>query len=107
MKAQLIRRRRQRQFELEATYYGPGVQISDMRGVLHSLLVNAHTMVDENTLDLRFGVSLKPTGNEEQTERIADMYIQNLTQGFLEDVEIWETKPSENYRYFARTMDPL
>jgi len=80
------------EFELEATYYGPGVQISDMRGVLHSLLVNAHTMVDDQTLDLRFGVSLKPTGNEEQTARIAEMYIQNLTQGFLEDVEIWENK---------------
>jgi len=80
------------EFELEATYYGPGVQISDMRGVLHSLLVNAHTMVDEHTLDLRFGVSLKPLGNEERTAKIAAKYIENLTQGFLEDVEIWENK---------------
>jgi 3-ketosteroid 9alpha-monooxygenase subunit A len=79
-------------FALEATYFGPGVQISDMRGVLHSVLVNAHTMIDEHTLDLRFGVSLRPTGHEEQTARIAEQYIDNLTQGFLEDVEIWENK---------------
>ena len=63
-----------------------------MRGVLHSVLVNAHTMIDEHTLDLRFGVSLRPTGHEEQTARIAEQYIDNLTQGFLEDVEIWENK---------------
>ena len=33
---------------VEATYYGPGFQISDMQGYLHAYLVNAHTMIDEN-----------------------------------------------------------
>jgi 3-ketosteroid 9alpha-monooxygenase subunit A len=79
-------------YELEATYYGPGVQISDMRGVLHSMLINAHTMIDEQTLDLRFGVRLKTGKNAEKTKRIAAAYIENLTQGFLEDVAIWENK---------------
>ena len=79
-------------FELEATYYGPGYQISDMRGYMHSLLVNAHTMIDENTLDLRFGVSIKPTGKADKDEKIKQMYVDNLTTGFLEDVQIWENK---------------
>jgi 3-ketosteroid 9alpha-monooxygenase subunit A len=79
-------------FELEATYYGPGFQISDMRGVLQSMLINAHTMIDENTLDLRFAVSLRPGDNPERTDKIAEMYIDNLTKGFLEDVAIWENK---------------
>ncbi|MDE0882587.1 MAG: 3-ketosteroid-9-alpha-hydroxylase, partial [Myxococcota bacterium] len=61
-------------------------------GVLHSMLINAHTMIDEQTLDLRFGVRLKTSKNAEKTKRIAAAYIENLTQGFLEDVAIWENK---------------
>lgn len=79
-------------FELEATYYGPGYQISDMRGYLHSMLVNAHTMVDENTLDLRFGVTVKPREGMDVGEDLLRMYVDNLTTGFLEDVQIWENK---------------
>ena len=79
-------------FELEATYYGPGYQISYMRGYLDSMLVNAHTMIDENTLDLRFGVSIKPTKDAARDEQIKKMYVENLTTGFLEDVQIWENK---------------
>lgn len=79
-------------FSIEATYYGPGFQISDMQGYLHAYLVNAHTMIDENTLDLRFGVSLQQTDKPELVEKMADQYIDNLTQGFLEDVQIWENK---------------
>ncbi len=79
-------------FELEATYYGPGYQISDMRGYLHSMLVNAHTMVDENTLDLRFGVTVKPRDGVDVGEDLLNMYVENLTTGFLEDVQIWENK---------------
>jgi 3-ketosteroid 9alpha-monooxygenase subunit A len=79
-------------FELEATYYGPGVQISEMRGVLASRLVNAHTMVDAGSLDLRFAVSLRRGGDDARLEALADRYIANLTTGFLEDVAIWENK---------------
>ena len=49
-------------------------------------------MIDEHTLDLRFGVSLKANGKPEMMDQIADAYIDNLTRGFLEDVEIWENK---------------
>lgn len=79
-------------FEVEATYYGPGFQISDMRGYLHAYLVNAHTMIDEETLDLRFGVALRAGDDPERVAAIADMYVDNLTTGFLEDVAIWENK---------------
>ena len=79
-------------FELEATYYGPGVQISEMRGILSSRLVNAHTMVDKDCLDLRFAVSLRGDADDAQVAALADRYIANLTAGFLEDVAIWENK---------------
>lgn len=79
-------------FRNEATYYGPGFQISHMDGYMQSMLVNAHTMIDENTLDLRFGVTVAPRDGFEVTQEILDQYVDNLTVGFLEDVQIWENK---------------
>jgi phenylpropionate dioxygenase-like ring-hydroxylating dioxygenase large terminal subunit len=79
-------------YDLTATYYGPGFQVTDMKGVLHSLLINAHTMVDEGVLDLRFGVSLRSDVSERHRDVIAQTYVDNLTTGFQEDVAIWENK---------------
>jgi 3-ketosteroid 9alpha-monooxygenase subunit A len=80
-------------FKLTATYYGPAFQISEMDGVLKSRLLNSHTPIDENTLHLRFGVSLKILGGDvEKTSGFALRYVDNLEKGFGEDIEIWEEK---------------
>jgi len=79
-------------YSLRATYYGPGYQATEMYGYLKSRLVNAHTPVDANTLDLRFAVSLKVTESREKTEEFALKYVDNLRNGFLQDIRIWEHK---------------
>jgi 3-ketosteroid 9alpha-monooxygenase subunit A len=79
-------------FENQATYYGPAFQLSEMKGVLNSKLLNAHTPIDENTLDLRFGVMLAVNGDLAKSERFAQAYVDNLTTGFHEDIAIWENK---------------
>ena len=79
-------------FKIEATYWGPAFQISQMAGVLETRLINAHVPVDENSLDLRFGVMIKLTGKREKMQGFAARYVENLTKGFHEDVEIWENK---------------
>lgn len=80
------------QFEIEATYFGPAVQFSWMHGVLEARLVNAHTPVDENSLDLRFGVLLKHIGSADKTRMFAEKYAENLKLGFHQDIAIWENK---------------
>lgn len=87
-------------FEIEATYYGPAFQISDMHGYLHSKLLLAHTPVDEGVLDLRFAVSLERSGPK--TEKFAEFYAENLRLGFHEDITIWENKV---YRERPRICD--
>ena len=77
-------------FEIEATYHGPAFQISRMNGVLQSILLLAHTPIDEGHLDLRFAVSLERTGP--RTEQFAEFYAENLRLGFHEDIHIWENK---------------
>lgn len=78
------------EFDITATYYGPAFQISDMRGVLHSQLLLAHTPIDEDHLDLRFAVMLKKSGP--RTDEFAQFYVENLRLGFHEDIAIWENK---------------
>ena len=80
------------QFEITATYFGPGFQFSWMSGVLEARLINAHTPVDENSLDLRFGVMLKIMGSEAKMQAFAQGYAENLRLGFHQDIAIWENK---------------
>lgn len=80
-------------FELDATYHGPGYQLTVMEGVFKSFLFNAHTPIDHGTLHLRFGVSLRIL--PEMRERMAGFskkYVENLTVGFEQDIAIWENK---------------
>lgn len=81
-------------FFIEATYHGPAIQFSRMEGVMDSRLVNAHTPIDENSLDLRFGVMLKMLEGQDEPKMktFAARYVDNLTKGFHEDREIWENK---------------
>jgi len=79
-------------YKLRATYHGPGIQITHMDGYLKSILINAHTPIEENLLHLRFAVLIQKTGDEKQTEAFSKQYIANLRGGFFQDIEIWEHK---------------
>jgi phenylpropionate dioxygenase-like ring-hydroxylating dioxygenase large terminal subunit len=89
-------------FELDATYHGPGYQITFMKGVIDSIFFQGHTPVDEGTLHLRFGVMLPMMGSAERTAKFASMYVDNLRTGFHEDIEIWENK---KWREVPRLVD--
>lgn len=75
-----------------ATYFGPGYQITEMHHRIDTLLLNAHTMIDEHELELRFGVMMRMTGDPEKRARIAERYAEDLLVGFQKDVAIWEHK---------------
>jgi 3-ketosteroid 9alpha-monooxygenase subunit A len=79
-------------FDLVATYYGPAYQVTLMDGFLKSRLVNCHTPVGPNTLDLRFAVSVKAADGTRGKDEIIKAYANNLREGFLQDIRIWENK---------------
>jgi 3-ketosteroid 9alpha-monooxygenase subunit A len=94
-------------FEIDAIYYGPGFQLSDFRGYLNAYLINAHTMIDEDTLDLRFGVSLQAKEGVEDIETFGKAYVDNLTTGFMEDVAIWENKVFRDVPLLCASDGPI
>ena len=79
-------------YNIEATYYGPGFQISRWGGVMEARLINANTMVDTDSMDLRFAVMLKKGKDTRQTEAFQKGYVENLSKGFQEDIDIWMEK---------------
>ena len=79
-------------FKLTATYYGPAYQVTEMESFFPNRLINAHTPIDERSLDLRFGVMLKKVGSDEKMARYSAGYVENLQVGFGQDVAIWENK---------------
>jgi len=79
-------------YDLTATYFGPAYMVTHMKGVLESILINAHTPIEDGKLHLRFAVSLRHGGEVEKTSAFVARYIDNLRRGYLQDVAIWENK---------------
>ena len=79
-------------YHIEATYHGPGFQISKWNGFLEARLINANTMVDTGSMDLRFAVMLKKGKDPRHTEAFQRGYVENLSKGFQEDIDIWMEK---------------
>jgi 3-ketosteroid 9alpha-monooxygenase subunit A len=79
-------------YHIEATYYGPGFQISRWDGFMEARLINANTMVDMGSMDLRFAVMLKKGKDARQTEHFQRGYVENMSKGFQEDIDIWMEK---------------
>lgn len=80
-------------FTNRATYYGPGIQVSDMSGLFDSRLINAHTPIEENRVDLRVAVKLsKLTSAYARLAKYAGVYVEGLRRGYFQDVRIWEHK---------------
>ncbi len=79
-------------YTIRATYHGPGFQLSRMDGYLQSIIVNAHTPIDENTLHLRFAIMISRPKDDEKAAEFLAQYMKNLRDGFLQDIRIWEHK---------------
>ncbi len=79
-------------YHIEATYYGPGFQLSKWNGFMEARLINANTMVDKENMDLRFAVMLKKGNDPRQTKAFQKGYIENMSKGFQEDIDIWKEK---------------
>lgn len=80
-------------YDLTATYHGPGFQITEMSSVVETRLYNAHTMIDDNLVDLRFGIMFRVGSHQ---GRFSDAYVADyvdvVMHGFQQDARIWEHK---------------
>ena len=59
-----------------------------------SILINCHYPVSQDSFVLQWGVIVeKPKGlDEETTEKLARVFTEGVSKGFLQDVEIWKHK---------------
>jgi 3-ketosteroid 9alpha-monooxygenase subunit A len=88
----------------EATYYGPSYMINwldtDYKGFLTKvILINCHVPTGPNSFNLQYGLVVeKPEGVDEKTsDYIGKRYAEMFSEGFLQDVAIWQDKaPVQN-----------
>jgi 3-ketosteroid 9alpha-monooxygenase subunit A len=80
-------------YSIEAIYHGPGIQFSrfESRGI-RVVFVNANTMIDERTVDLRFGLMVATGGDPRMHDGFLKHFIGDLQRGYAQDVAIWEHK---------------
>ncbi|MET8422960.1 Rieske 2Fe-2S domain-containing protein [Nocardia sp. NPDC004860] len=83
----------------EASYFGPSYMINPLLNIysgfeVKTVLINCHYPVTQNSFMLQWGVSLeKPKGlPEEQAQMFAAKMTEGVSEGFLQDVEIWKHK---------------
>ncbi|MFE3078416.1 Rieske 2Fe-2S domain-containing protein [Nocardia tengchongensis] len=83
----------------EASYFGPSYMINPLLNIysgfeVKTVLINCHYPVSQDAFVLQWGVSLeKPKGlPEEQAEKFAAKMTEGVSEGFLQDVEIWKHK---------------
>jgi 3-ketosteroid 9alpha-monooxygenase subunit A len=83
----------------EASYFGPSFMINWLHNQYgdykaESILINCHYPVTQNSFVLQWGVIVeKPKGlDEKMTNKLAKVFTEGVSKGFLQDVEIWKHK---------------
>lgn len=83
----------------DSAYFGPAYHTTRMIATvdgqpMHSILLNCHVPIDQNSFELRFGVMVKknPQLSEEENQAVAQAYADASQQAFSEDVAIWHSK---------------
>ena len=83
----------------EASYFGPSFMINWLHNnyggfKAESILINCHYPVSQDSFVLQWGVIVeKPKGlDEATTEKLARVFTEGVSKGFLQDVEIWKHK---------------
>ena len=94
-------------YRSEAIYYGPAYQITAMHHRLETRLLNAHTPIDEDELELRFAMLIHWPGETSKLARIANAYVDDIQRGFQQDVAIWEHKDFREQPVLADGDGPI
>jgi 3-ketosteroid 9alpha-monooxygenase subunit A len=85
--------------ETDSWYMGPGVMQSTMTGQMDSLMIIAHTPVDDGITKVWHGLMVGAPGAPPTAEHIATgrAYQEASRQAFAQDFEIWQYKqPASN-----------
>jgi len=83
----------------EATYFGPSFMLdtiwTDAEGrTIEAKLVNCHYPISPNSFLLQYGIVVERQegATPEQSQQLADTFIDGLEIQFLQDVEVWKHK---------------
>lgn len=90
-----------------ATYHGPAVQLTTIDWTHPTVLINSHIPVDEERLLLRFAVLMKKPGGVDVPRSAIQVHIDAMSQGYFQDVAIWENKRWQDHPILADEDGPI
>jgi len=83
----------------EASYFGPSYMIDKLVNVangvtVETILINSHYPVSPDSFVLQYGAIVKklPNLSEEENAEMGAKFVDGVTLGFEQDVEIWKNK---------------
>lgn len=77
----------------EVTAYGMGMNMSyNQAGPMELLILDCHTPIDEEHLEMRIWVRLKPLPSDEMTAAVEAQSTQHVAENVERDIRIWENK---------------
>ncbi|MFM0247765.1 Rieske 2Fe-2S domain-containing protein [Paraburkholderia sediminicola] len=98
----------------DSAYFGPAYHITRMTAEvdglpLHSVLLNCHVPINQDSFELRYGVMIKKTPglSDDQNREIAHAYVEQAHQSFFQDVEIWHNKTRIDHPVLCEGDGPI
>jgi phenylpropionate dioxygenase-like ring-hydroxylating dioxygenase large terminal subunit len=76
--------------EIEAHGFGFGV--TRFKGVVETLVLTTGTPIDEESVHMRLGLSVRRLANSDATRGVGRAFIAEIERQFAEDIPIWEHK---------------
>lgn len=90
-----------------ATYHGPAVQFTRLAWAVPMVLINSHVPIDDDSLILRFGVSLRLGEGVTADPRFIQAHVAAARDGYFQDVAIWEHKRWRDTPRLVRGDGPI
>ena len=98
----------------DSAYFGPAYHVTRMTAevdgqAVHTILLNCHVPIDQNSFELRYGVMVKkaPGLSDEQNDQIAMAYVEQAHKSFFQDVEIWHNKVRIDHPVLSEVDGPI
>ena len=84
---------------IDTTDHGPGLQVVELTGITHTLMVNTAVPIDDDYTDVSFAYTIERAQGADADHGVGEAIIRDLEKQMAQDIPIWEHK-----RYLERPV---
>jgi nitrite reductase/ring-hydroxylating ferredoxin subunit len=84
---------------IDTTDYGPGLQVVELTGITHTIMVNTTVPLDDEYTDVSFAYTVQRQSGRDADQGVGAAIIRDLEKQMAQDIPIWENK-----RYYEKPL---